>query len=126
MMNFIVEYFYSLMYVIGLIVIIFTAFSVKKIKFWKIILFVTICGFIVNVVTYTIASMGITFIISNIACMIIDYIYCSILINRFKLNNLLVIALYHNLFALLASLLSSCLMLIKDASYIEIAMVNYR
>lgn len=126
MMDFIVEYFYSLMYVIGLTVVIFTAFSINKIKFWKIILFVMIYGFIVNVVTYTIASMGIAFIISNIICMIIDCIYCGILINRFKLNNLLVTALYYNLFILLSGLLTSCLMLIKDASYIEISMGNYR
>ncbi|MFQ6793347.1 MAG: sensor histidine kinase [Thomasclavelia sp.] len=127
MINFMIEYIYSLMYVIGLTFIISLVIpNVKDQKLSKLIFSPIIYAIIVNIVTYSTADFASWFIIGNLLCMITDFIYCGFITAKYKLSNLLVTILYYNVFSISCSVLVSLAMIYVSSGYLNILMGNYR
>ena len=102
MINFLIEYIYSLMYVIGLTFIISLVIpNVRKQNTVKLMISAIIYAIVVNIVTYSTADFASWFIIGNLICMATDFIYCGFITNQYKLSNLLVTILYYNIFSML-------------------------
>lgn len=127
MINFMIEYIYSLMYVIGLTFIISLVIpNVKDQKLSKLIFSPIIYAIIVNVVTYSTADFASWFIIGNLLCMITDFIYCGFITTKYKLSNLLVTILYYNVFVISCGIVASFIMNIKELNYEEVAIGRIR
>lgn len=127
MINFLIEYIYSLMYVVGLTFIISLVIpNVRKQTMVKLITSAIIYAVIVNIVTYSTADFASWFIIGNLICMATDFVYCVFITNQYKLSNLLVTILYYNIFSMCSSLLVTITMLLKSSSYLYVALGNIR
>lgn len=127
MINFLIEYIYSLMYVIGLTFIISLVIpNVRKQNTVKLMISAIIYAIVVNIVTYSTADFASWFIIGNLICMATDFIYCGFITNQYKLSNLLVTILYYNIFSMCSSLLVTIAMLLKSSNYLYVALGNVR
>ena len=127
MINFLIEYIYSLMYVIGLTFIISLVIpNVRKQSTVKLMISAIIYAIVVNIVTYSTADFASWFIIGNLICMATDFIYCGFITNQYKLSNLLVTILYYNIFSMCSSLLVTIAMLLKSSNYLYVALGNVR
>lgn len=127
MINFLIEYIYSLMYVIGLTFIISLVIpNVRKQNTVKLMISAIIYAIVVNIVTYSTADFVSWFIIGNLICMATDFIYCGFITNQYKLSNLLVTILYYNIFSMCSSLLVTIAMLLKSSNYLYVALGNVR
>lgn len=127
MINFMIEYIYSLMYVIGLTFIISLVIpNVKDQKLSKLIFSPIIYAIIVNVVTYSTADFASWFIIGNLLCMITDFIYCGFITTKYKLSNLLVTILYYNVFSISCTISTIIIMNCRLSEYSRVIMSNYR
>lgn len=127
MINFLIEYIYSLMYVVGLTFIISLVIpNVRKQTMVKLITSAIIYAVIVNIVTYSTADFASWFIIGNLICMATDFVYCVFITNQYKLSNLLVTILYYNVFSISSSGLVSTAMLLSFSDYLNIIMGNSR
>lgn len=127
MINFMIEYIYSLMYVIGLTFIISLVIpNVKDQKLSKLIFSPIIYAIIVNIVTYSTADFASWFIIGNLLCMITDFIYCGFITTKYKLSNLLVTILYYNVFVISCGILVSIGMIYISSDYLNVLMGDYR
>lgn len=127
MINFLIEYIYSLMYVIGLTFIISLVIpNVRKQNTVKLMISAIIYAIVVNIVTYSTADFASWFIIGNLICMATDFIYCGFITNQYKLSNLLVTILHYNVFSMSSSVLISTAMLFSLSDYFNIIMGNGR
>lgn len=127
MINFLIEYIYSLMYVIGLTFIISLVFpNVRKQNTVKLMISAIIYAIVVNIVTYSTADFASWFIIGNLICMATDFIYCGFITNQYKLSNLLVTILYYNIFSISSSVLVSTTMLYILSDYLNVLMGSGR
>lgn len=127
MINFLIEYIYSLMYVIGLTFIISLVIpNVRKQNTVKLMISAIIYAIVVNIVTYSTADFASWFIIGNLICMATDFIYCGFITNQYKLSNLLVTILYYNIFSISSSVLVSTTMLYILSDYLNVLMGSGR
>lgn len=127
MMNFMVEYIYSLMYVIGLTYVISLILpKMKERSINRIVFSILTYAFIVNVLTYSSSGLASVFILGNIICMITDFFYCCYLINDFKLSNLLVTILYYNIFVIMGEFFTILMILFNDSDYLTISFGKMR
>ena len=127
MINFLIEYIYSLMYVIGLTFIISLVIpNVRKQNTVKLMISSIIYAIVVNIVTYSTADFASWFIIGNLICMATDFIYCGFITNQYKLSNLLVTILYYNIFSISSSVLVSTTMLYILSDYLNVLMGSGR
>lgn len=127
MINFLIEYIYSLMYVIGLTFIISLVIpNVRKQSTVKLMISAIIYAIVVNIVTYSTADFASWFIIGNLICMATDFIYCGFITNQYKLSNLLVTILYYNIFSISSSVLVSTTMLYILSDYLNVLMGSGR
>lgn len=127
MINFLIEYIYSLMYVVGLTFIISLVIpNVRKQTMVKLITSAIIYAVIVNIVTYSTADFASWFIIGNLICMATDFVYCGFITNQYKLSNLLVTILYYNIFSISSSVLVSTTMLYILSDYLNVLMGSGR
>lgn len=127
MINFLIEYIYSLMYVIGLTFIISLVIpNVRKQNTVKLMISAIIYAIVVNIVTYSTADFASWFIIGNLICMATDFIYCGFITNQYKLSNLLVTILYYNIFSMNCSIFTLIEMMYKFSDYTNIIMNNLR
>lgn len=127
MMNFMIEYIYSLMYVIGLTYVISLILpKMKERSINRIVFSILTYAFIVNVLTYSSSGLASVFILGNIICMITDFFYCCYLINDFKLSNLLVTILYYNIFVIMGEFFTILIILFNDSDYLTISFGKMR
>lgn len=127
MMNFMIEYIYSLMYVIGLTYVISLILpKMKERSICNIISSIFIYAFIVNVLTYSWSGLASVFILGNIICMITDFFYCCYMINEFKISNLLVTILYYNIFVIMGKFFTILMILFNDSDYLTISFGEMR
>lgn len=127
MMNFMIEYIYSLMYVIGLTYVISLILpKMKERSINRIVFSILTYAFIVNVLTYSSSGLASVFILGNIICMITDFFYCCYLINDFKLSNLLVTILYYNIFVIMGEFFTILMILFNDSDYLTISFGKMR
>ena len=127
MINFLIEYIYSLMYVIGLTFIISLVIpNVRKQNTVKLMISAIIYAIVVNIVTYSTADFASWFIIGNLICMATDFIYCGFITNQYKLSNLLVTILYYNIFIINCGVFAALMMNLKELKYIEVAIGDIR
>lgn len=127
MINFLIEYIYSLMYVIGLTFIISLVIpNVRKQNTVKLMISAIIYAIVVNIVTYSTADFASWFIIGNLICMATDFIYCGFITNQYKLSNLLVTILYYNVFVIDCGIIISTAMLYLSSDYVSIITGNGR
>lgn len=121
MINFLIEYIYSLMYVVGLTFIISLVIpNVRKQTMVKLITSAIIYAVIVNIVTYSTADFASWFIIGNLICMATDFVYCGFITNQYKLSNLLVTILYYNVFVISCGVIISSIMMIFSIDYYSV------
>ena len=127
MINFLIEYIYSLMYVIGLTFIISLVIpNVRKQNTVKLMISAIIYAIVVNIVTYSTADFASWFIIGNLICMATDFIYCGLITNQYKLSNLLITVLYYNVFSISCSILVSIGMIYHFSDYLSVIKGNGR
>ena len=127
MINFLIEYIYSLMYVIGLTFIISLVIpNVRKQNTVKLMISAIIYAIVVNIVTYSTADFASWFIIGNLICMATDFIYCGFITNQYKLSNLLITVLYYNVFSISCSILVSVGMIYHFSDYLSVIKGNGR
>lgn len=121
MINFLIEYIYSLMYVIGLTFIISLVIpNVRKQNTVKLMISAIIYAIVVNIVTYSTADFASWFIIGNLICMATDFIYCGFITNQYKLSNLLVTILYYNVFVISCGVIISSIMMFFSIDYYSV------
>ncbi|WP_308697745.1 GHKL domain-containing protein [uncultured Thomasclavelia sp.] len=121
MINFLIEYIYSLMYVIGLTFIISLVIpNVRKQSTVKLMISAIIYAIVVNIVTYSTADFASWFIIGNLICMATDFIYCGFITNQYKLSNLLVTILYYNVFVISCGVIISSIMMFFSIDYYSV------
>lgn len=125
MMNFIVEYFYSLMYVIGLTVIIVTVFSVK-ITITRKIIYILSYSVIVNILTYVSPYLESYFILGNLLNIAGDYIYCGLIINRREVSNFMIVVFYNSTFGVLSAGITTLLINFNQWKHIDTMYGQYR
>lgn len=127
MMNFMIEYIYSLMYVIGLTYVISLILpKMKERSINRIVFSILTYAFIVNVLTYSSSGLASVFILGNIICMITDFFYCCYMINEFKISNLLVTILYYNIFVIMGEFFTILMILFNDSDYLTISFGKMR
>lgn len=127
MINFMIEYIYSLMYVIGLTYVISLILpKMKERSINRIVFSIPIYAFIVNVLTYSWSGLASVFILGNIICMITDFFYCCYMINEFKISNLLVTILYYNIFVIMGKFFTILMILFNDSDYLTISFGEMR
>lgn len=127
MINFMIEYIYSLMYVIGLTYVISLILpKMKERSINRIVFSILIYAFIVNVLTYSWSGLASVFILENIICMITDFFYCCYMINEFKISNLLVTILYYNIFVIMGKFFTILMILFNDSDYLTISFGEMR
>lgn len=127
MINFLIEYIYSLMYVIGLTFIISLVIpNVRKQNTVKLMISAIIYAIVVNIVTYSTADFASWFIIGNLICMATDFIYCGFITNQYKLSNLLVTILYYNVFVISCGIIISFAMMHLLSDYLSVLTGNAR
>lgn len=126
-MNFMIEYIYSLMYVIGLTYVISLILpKMKERSINRIVFSILIYAFIVNVLTYSWSGLASVFILGNIICMITDFFYCCYMINEFKISHLLVTILYYNIFVIMGKFFTILMILFNDSDYLTISFGEMR
>ncbi|WP_294578971.1 GHKL domain-containing protein [uncultured Thomasclavelia sp.] len=127
MINFFIEYIYSLMYVVGLTFIISLVIpKVRKQKTFKLIIAILIYAIVVNIVTYSTADFASWFIIGNLLCMITDFIYCGFITKQYKFSNLLITILYYNVFVISCGIIISLGMTYLSSDYSKVLTGNGR
>lgn len=127
MINFMIEYIYSLMYVIGLTYVISLILpKMKERSINRIVFSIPIYAFIVNVLTYSWSGLASVFILGNIICMVTDFFYCCYMINEFKISNLLVTILYYNIFVIMGKFFTILMILFNDSDYLTISFGEMR
>lgn len=127
MINFLIEYIYSLMYVIGLTFIISLVIpNVRKQNTVKLMISAIIYAIVVNIVTYSTADFASWFIIGNLICMATDFIYCGFITNQYKLSNLLVTILYYNVFVISCGVIISSIMMFFSIDYYSVVLGESR
>lgn len=87
MINFFIEYLYTLIYVVALSYVISLTYPyIRKENMLRNIMVILSYTFVLNIVTYTSPHNGWLYVIGNLMCISLDFIYCGVLVKRFRLN----------------------------------------
>ena len=86
MINFFIEYLYTLIYVVALSYVISLTYPyIRKENMLRNIMVILSYTFVLNIVTYTSPHNGWLYVIGNLMCISLDFIYCGVLVKRFRL-----------------------------------------
>ena len=78
MINFFIEYLYTLIYVVALSYVISLTYPyIRKENMLRNIMVILSYTFVLNIVTYTSPHNGWLYVIGNLMCISLDFIYCS-------------------------------------------------
>lgn len=127
MNNFMVEYLYTLIYVVALTYVISLTYTeIRKEATSKNIIIILIYTFILNVVTYSSPHSGWFYIIGNIMCISLDFIYCGLITKKFLINNIFITTTYYVVQLIMGSMIVSLVLELLGDSYHDIIWGNMR
>ena len=93
-------YVVALSYVISL-----TYPYIRKENMLRNIMVILSYTFVLNIVTYTSPHNGWLYVIGNLMCISLDFIYCGVLVKRFRLNNLFITTIYYSIQIIVGSVM---------------------
>ena len=106
MINFFIEYLYTLIYVVALSYVISLTYPyIRKENMLRNIMVILSYTFVLNIVTYTSPHNGWLYVIGNLMCISLDFIYCGVLVKRFRLNNLFITTIYYSIQIIVGSVM---------------------
>ena len=115
MINFFIEYLYTLIYVVALSYVISLTYPyIRKENMLRNIMVILSYTFVLNIVTYTSPHNGWLYVIGNLMCISLDFIYCGVLVKRFRLNNLFITTIYYSIQIIVGSVMIAVALEIFD------------
>lgn len=127
MINFFIEYLYTLIYVVALSYVISLTYPyIRKENMLRNIMVILSYTFVLNIVTYTSPHNGWLYVIGNLMCISLDFIYCGVLVKRFRLNNLFITTIYYSIQIIVGSVMIAVALEIFDNTYLDIVWGSMR
>ena len=122
-MDKLIELLYTAIYILGLTCSIIV---VGKIKFkWKNVIYFLIYTVVLNLMTLKSHQQNVT-IAFNTLCMLSDYLYCNLIIGKYKENTIYISILYFCSYGAMIIALTLLFTTIMNVQYINVMMGNYR
>lgn len=127
MISFFREYLYTMIYVIALSYVISLTYpEIRKENILKNIILGLAYTLILNIVTYSSPNSGWFYIIGNIMCISLDFIYCGLLTSNFTINNIFITTTYYVVQIIMGSMIISLTLKLFEGSYHSLIWGNMR
>lgn len=125
--NLISEYFYTMIYVLALSYVISLTYPhIRKENWLRSGIIIIIYTFILNIVTYVSPHHSWLYVIGNLQCICLDFVFCGVLVNKFRINNLFITTIFYCLSLIGGLVIGALALQITGKTYTDLVWGNLR